>query len=75
MNRVVNIIAGLIVLTGVAWFLQGINVLPGSIMAGQPQWAVAGVVAWIVGISLFLYNRRRMERDTPESDQDSISPD
>lgn len=68
MKRGINIIAGFIVLMGTAWFLQGINVLPGSLMTGQPQWAVAGVVAWIIGIGLFLYNRRRMQGDTADSD-------
>lgn len=61
MKKVVNIIAGLIVLTGVIWFLQGINILPGSFMTGQPQWAVAGVVAGIVGIGLYIFNSRRPE--------------
>jgi hypothetical protein len=28
---------------GCIWFLQGINVRPGSFMAGQIKWAVYGV--------------------------------
>lgn len=35
-----NIIAVLLILAGGVWFLQGINVLPGSFMTGQPQWAL-----------------------------------
>lgn len=27
---------------GAVWFLQGINVLPGSFMTGQTKWAVIG---------------------------------
>ncbi len=61
MKKVVNILAGLIVLTGVVWFLQGINILPGSFMTGQTQWAVAGVLAWFVGIGLYIRNNRRPE--------------
>ena len=61
MKIVKNIIAGLIMFTGVIWILQGINVLPGSFMTGQPQWAVAGVVALFVGIGLTIRNNRRPE--------------
>ena len=35
MKITLNIFGGLLVLTGVVWFLQGINVLPGSFMTGQ----------------------------------------
>jgi hypothetical protein len=30
-----NIVGSLLVLVGATWFLQGINVLPGSFMTGQ----------------------------------------
>jgi hypothetical protein len=40
---------------GAIWFLQGINVLPGSFMTGQIQWAVYGGVAVAVGIGFFLW--------------------
>jgi hypothetical protein len=54
MRIALNIVAGLLVLTGVIWFLQGINVLPGSFMTGQIQWAVYGGIAVAAGIGLFL---------------------
>jgi len=37
-----KIIAVLFILVGVIWFMQGINVLPGSFMTGQIQWAIYG---------------------------------
>jgi hypothetical protein len=40
-----NIVAGLLVLAGAIWFLQGVNVLPGSFMTGQTRWAVYGGIA------------------------------
>ena len=40
MRITLNIVASLLVLAGAIWFLQGINVLPGSFMTGQIQWAV-----------------------------------
>ena len=53
MRIVVNVIAVILILLGCVWFLQGINVLPGSFMTGQMRWAVRGgilVVAGIVGL-------------------------
>ena len=47
-------------LFGVVWFLQGINVLPGSFMTGEIQWAVYGGIAAVGGIVLLaIANRRR----------------
>jgi hypothetical protein len=53
-------IAGVIlVLFGGIWFLQGINVLPGSFMTGQTRWAVYGVIAIAAGISLMVTAKRQ----------------
>lgn len=54
MKIVLNIVAGLLVLLGVVWILQGINVLPGSFMTGQTRWAVYGGIAVAAGIVLLL---------------------
>ena len=54
MRIALNTVAGLLLLAGVVWFLQGINVLPGSFMTGQIQWAVYGGIAVAAGIGLFL---------------------
>lgn len=60
MKIVWNIIGVVLVLFGCIWFLQGINVLPGSFMTGQIQWAVYGAIAVAVGAALlFRANRRR----------------
>ena len=58
--RTILVITGvLLVLVGVVWFLQGINILPGSFMTGQAQWAVYGVLAILAGIGILAYGRRR----------------
>jgi hypothetical protein len=55
-----NILGALLILFGTIWFLQGINLLPGSFMTGQIRWAIYGGVAIAAGISLLLAaNRRR----------------
>ena len=43
---------------GGIWFLQGINVLPGSFMTGQMQWAIYGGIAFVVGVVLLIAARR-----------------
>ncbi len=66
MRIFMNILAIILVLAGIAWFLQGENVLLGSVMTGQTQWAIIGIIAFVVGIILLLFaNRRR--RIPPES--------
>jgi hypothetical protein len=54
--RVVGIV---LILAGAVWFLQGINILPGSFMTGQTEWAVYGFLAMVVGAALFVLSRRR----------------
>jgi hypothetical protein len=57
---VLSIVGVLVTLMGLGWFLQGINILPGSFMTGQPQWAIYGAIAMIIGVLLLVFaNRRR----------------
>jgi hypothetical protein len=61
--RIVLTIAGsLLLLMGVIWILQGVNVLPGSFMSGQTKWAVNGGVAAVAGVSLLVFANRRRHR-------------
>ena len=46
------VLVGLMVLMGGVWLLQGIGVLPGSFMTGQPFWAVMGAIFLTVGALL-----------------------
>ncbi|HTA42820.1 MAG TPA: hypothetical protein VK789_10250 [Bryobacteraceae bacterium] len=50
MKVTLNIVGALLVFFGDIWFLQGINVLPGSFMTGQIRWAVYGGIAAAAGI-------------------------
>ena len=61
MKIALNVLGGLLVLFGGVWFLQGINVLPGSFMTGQIRWAVYGGIAVVAGIVVLVTaNRRRV---------------
>ena len=42
---------------GVIWFLQGINVLPGSFMTGQTRWAIIGAISFAVGIGSLIVGK------------------
>jgi hypothetical protein len=59
MKWIVYIIGGLLVLTGIIWFFQGIGLLPGSFMTGQTQWAFAGFGSAAIGLGLIQYTRSR----------------
>jgi len=61
MRIAMNVVGVLALLLGCVWFLQGINVLPGSFMTGQTKWAVNGGLLLIAGIAvLTVANRRRI---------------
>jgi hypothetical protein len=58
--RIVSNIGGvLLVVVGCVWFLQGIDILPGSFMTGQTKWAVYGGLSLIAGIGLLISANRR----------------
>lgn len=60
LKTMLNTLGALLALAGIVWILQGINLLPGSFMTGQIQWAVYGAIALAMGLGLFfLANRRR----------------
>jgi hypothetical protein len=60
MRIVLNIVGVLLLLIGSIWFLQGINVLPGSFMTGQTRWAVRGGILVFAGIAGLVWaNRKR----------------
>jgi hypothetical protein len=61
MRITLSVLGALLVLFGGVWFLQGINVLPGSFMTGQIRWAVYGGIAVVAGIAVLVAaNRRRV---------------
>jgi hypothetical protein len=65
MRLTLKVLGVLVALMGLIWFLQGINLLPGSFMTGQVQWAIYGVIALAVGIGLF-FLANRVGRKPPD---------
>jgi lipopolysaccharide export LptBFGC system permease protein LptF len=59
MRIFLSILAVLLILVGILWILQGINVLGGSVMSGQTQFAIYGGIATIAGIGLAVFANRK----------------
>ena len=53
------IVGAALVFVGTIWFLQGVNVLPGSFMTGQTRWATNGALAAFGGALILIANWRR----------------
>jgi hypothetical protein len=60
MKLALQVLIGMFFLAGLTFFLQGVNVLPGSYMSGDPQWAInGGMMMAITAILFFLLNSRK----------------
>lgn len=59
LRNIIKILAVLLVLSGLVWLFQGIGILPGSFMSGDPQWAVNGAITAAVGLVLFWFASRK----------------
>jgi hypothetical protein len=59
MKIFLSILSVLVFLAGLTFFLQGINILPGSYMTGDPQWAINGAIGMLIGGGLFWFARIR----------------
>jgi hypothetical protein len=47
-----NIVGAILVLIGLVWALQGLNLLGGSFMTGQTRWTVIGIACALAGAIL-----------------------
>lgn len=63
MRILLNVVGIVLVFFGGVWFLQGINVLPGSFMTGQIKWAVYGGIAFVVGVIVLIRANRKKKVD------------
>ncbi|MEP6621805.1 MAG: hypothetical protein ABJE47_20945 [bacterium] len=58
MRIALKVLGVLFMIIGGVWILQGVNILPGSFMTGQMQWAVYGAIAMIAGVLIFFFSQR-----------------
>jgi hypothetical protein len=59
MKMLLSLTSLLIFLAGLTFFLQGVNILPGSYMSGDPQWAINGAIGMVIGSGIFWFARSR----------------
>jgi hypothetical protein len=59
MGRIVGLVIGtVLVLLGLLWILQGLDVIGGSGMSGHGVWAVIGIIVGVVGAGLVIRTLR-----------------
>jgi hypothetical protein len=59
MRWLVTTVGALAVLGGGVWMMQGMRVLPGSFMSGDPTWIWIGAATAAMGLGLVAWSRRR----------------
>ena len=66
MRWIAIVVGVLVLLTGAVWLLQGVGILPGSVMTGQAFWAVMGLIFIVVGGAICRFGLRR-KATTPQA--------
>ncbi len=59
MKWLLNIVGTILLLVGIVWLLQGVNILPGSFMSGHLIYSFLGIIVGIIGVAILAYNSRR----------------
>ena len=59
LKTILIVFAIMLILAGGAWTLQGLSILPGTFMRGNPQWVINGAVTVLVGAGLFWFANRK----------------
>ena len=72
MKWFLNILGVVLVLIGVVWFFQGINILLGSFMSGNSLYSVLGIILVVAGIIILAFTNRPRKsiQDKGDSDPD-----
>jgi hypothetical protein len=58
-NRPLTVLGVVAVLLGLLWVGQGLNLIPGSFMTGDPTWFIIGAIVTLVGVLLVAAGARR----------------
>jgi hypothetical protein len=62
MRRLATTVGALAVLAGGVWMMQGLAILPGSFMSGDPTWIWIGAGTAAAGLGLIAWSRRLLAR-------------
>ena len=66
MNGFLIGLGALMIVVGGIWTLQGVGVLPGSVMSGVALWAIVGPIVALAGVALLAWGVVRRRRRSPE---------
>ena len=66
MNGFLIGLGALMIVVGGVWTLQGVGVLPGSVMSGVAMWAILGPIVALVGVVLLVWGIMRRRRRARE---------
>ncbi len=61
MKRILNIAGVCLVLAGLIFFLQGLNILQGSFMSDDPQWVINGGIIILIGFAVLIFAKRQLK--------------
>ncbi len=61
MKRILNIAGMCLVLAGLIFFLQGLNILQGSFMSDDPQWVINGGIIILIGFAVLIFAKRQLK--------------
>jgi hypothetical protein len=59
LKTILIIFAVLLILAGGVWTLQGLRILPGTFMRGNPHWVINGAIIVLVGAGLLWFANRK----------------
>jgi LPXTG-motif cell wall-anchored protein len=71
MKWLFNIIGAVLVLVGIVWFLQGLNVLLGSFMSGNSLYTLLGALLVVIGTIILVFTNRRQKTIEDEEGSES----
>lgn len=67
MNGFLIGLGALMIVVGGVWTLQGVGVLPGSVMSGVALWAILGPIVALAGLGLLVWGIARRRRSSSSS--------
>ena len=71
MKWLFNIFGVILVLVGIVWFLQGLNVLLGSFMSGNSLYTLLGALLVVIGTIILVFTNRRQKTIEDEENSDT----
>lgn len=59
LKNIAKVFSILLIISGGVWILQGLSLLPGTIMRGNPQWVINGIIAILIGAGMYWFSNKK----------------